>query len=88
MITFDVGDTVSSTRTFKKDGAVVDPASVTAKLKTPAGVESTPSVSRASDGNYYFDIEPSEVGTYWVQWRSTTPKSSTERSFYVRPSNF
>lgn len=89
--TYDVGDVVRITGTFRSTAGVLsDPSKVTIKYEDPSAnvttVTSTgASVINPSTGVFYTDIVPDEVGVWEYRIYSTgNITSSTEDWFRVR----
>lgn len=94
--TYDVGDTVRVQGVFKNSSdVVVDPGTVTFKLKSPGGTVTTyvygtdAQVVKTGTGTYYVDALPTLEGRYSYRWAGTvTNVAAGEGYFIVRESNF
>lgn len=85
MNAFDVGDTVRLTATFRDaEGNLIDPASVTLRVRKPGGVIITVSVTRESLGVYRGDVSVDVPGTWLYEW--SAPGGAEEGAFFVRES--
>lgn len=78
MATYDKGDKIRLTVTFKNLAEVVtDPTNVYLRVRTPSGTQSTHqygvdgNVVKTSTGIYYYDLQISESGTYRYKWEGT-----------------
>ena len=72
------GTPIRLTNAYTDDaGDYVDPATVTIKVRSPAGLESSyvygtdDEIGRSSAGNYYADITPTEGGRWFYRWITT-----------------
>jgi hypothetical protein len=71
MATYDNGDRVRVTATFKSAGTGVA-TTATCTQKKPNGVDSTPTVIGGSGtGIYYVDIDLDQIGTHTIKIAST-----------------
>lgn len=93
--TYDLGGAVTCEAKFKKTGVLLDPTTVTFKVKNPLGVETTyvyntdVQLIKDSTGIYHIDINANLVGTWFYRFESTgTGQAAQEGSFRVRVSNF
>lgn len=92
---YDVGDNPKITGAFTDiSGSPVDPTTVTAIWKDPAGVETTlvygvgNTIVKDSIGVYHFYILINQTGTYFYRWVGTgTNQVAEENHFTVRTSN-
>jgi hypothetical protein len=74
-----VGNVVQVYAKFKdKHNALIDPTTVSVKIRTPAGVDTTytygvnPEVLKESTGVYYININTTgQTGTWFAKWTST-----------------
>jgi len=95
-VSIQIGDVVRCSGTFRDSAdALVNPTTVTFKLKDPNGVVTTyvygtnAEVLRPSTGLYVVDVEPTMAGTYKFRFSSTgTGKAAGESSFTVDESDF
>lgn len=93
---YSKGDLVRCSASFATSaGAATNPTAVLFQVKTPAGSTTTytygtdAQLVRASTGNYYVDVDASQVGTYHYRFYSTgTGQAADEGSFRVKDSNF
>ena len=95
MSVYDVGDGVRISVTFRDPvgGALVDPASVEFRFKTPDGTETTytypADITRTSAGNYHRDVVLAANGAHYYRWASSgTYPSAAEGLFVVSRSHF
>jgi len=86
---YDVGAVVRVTATFTTASAAVDPTTVKALVKDPAGTVTTytygagTTVKRSATGVYYIDVDVTTSGEWKVRFKSTgTGKASADISFY------
>jgi hypothetical protein len=76
---YDRGDTARLTLLIRDDeSALVDPATLTLTVRTPAGVDTTTTSPAApivhdSTGTYHADIAVDEAGIWTYQWETTDP---------------
>ena len=71
MATYDKGDRVRVTATFKTAGTATA-TTATCTQKKPSGDDITPSVQEGSgDGIYFVDIDLDQIGTHTVKIAST-----------------
>lgn len=75
---YDIGDQIRVGYTFKNSsGTAADPTTVTLKLRTPAGTETSHvyltdlNVIKDSTGAYHYDLTLAESGTYSWRWIGT-----------------
>lgn len=93
---FQVGDSPRLKGTFTDAaGAVVDPATVTFKIKNPYGTITTyvygtdAQLVKLSTGIYYVDFDVTIAGTWFYRFSSTgTGKAADEAEFTVEESEF
>lgn len=91
---YNQGDLIRIQATFKDlNGNLVDPTTVTLKVKVPAGTVSTYSypgtVVRSSLGVFYYDLAVSAAGTHHYNWSGTGAyQAADEDSFEVSTSVF
>ena len=93
---YDVGDLIRVQGAFTNAADVaVDPAAITAKVKTPAGVITTytygvdAQLVRASTGIYYVDVSATTTGDWHYRFASTGEgQAAGENKFYVKESAF
>lgn len=92
MKTFQIGDTVRLTGTFRdEDKVLTDPTTVTVSTKTPGGVVQTwhystdADVIKDSTGKYHIDVAPDSEGRWTFQWKAEgTLVTLEEQHFLVR----
>lgn len=92
--TFDIGDLVRLSAEFRDiAGALVDPSTVTFKVKPPGGdvvayvYGTDPEVVRDSVGAFHVDWTVEINGTHWWRFESTgTGQAAAEDSFTARAS--
>lgn len=73
---YNIGDQIRIQATFKDiSGTVVDPTTVTLKVKVPAGTVSTVTypgtITRSSTGVYFYDFPITASGTHYYNWSGT-----------------
>lgn len=97
MNTFVVGNTIRFSATFAVDGTVIDPSSVTAKVKQPGspGTETSyvygddPEIEQDSTGRYHIDVDISLAGDWVVRWVAEgSAKGARELTVRARRSAF
>lgn len=92
--TYDIGDSVRTTATFKVGGVLTDPTTITLKYKNPAGTTVTKTyalsdVVKDSTGVYHFDFTTDTAGTWFYRWEGTgAAKGAAEVQIQVRASEF
>lgn len=91
---FRIGEAVRLSDNFTDTAlADVDPSTVTLKLRSPAGVQTSytyaaAQVSRESMGHYYMDYVPVEAGQWRVRWEATGSQDAEQTIFDVMPTEF
>lgn len=94
---YDKGDKIEVTASFSSriSGAPVDPATVTCKVKNPAGTITTyvygtdPEVVRDSQGNFHCKIDANSAGTWYYRFSSTGDyQAAAEGEFVVKAGQF
>jgi len=92
--TYDIGDSVRETVTFKNaSSAAVDPTVTKCHVEVPSGgvtshiyAVSTGQIVKTGTGVYYLDITTTGHGRYEVRWTGTgAVVASVEGWFSVRP---
>lgn len=82
---------------FEDDtGTDVDPATITFKLRSPCGVETSyvygtdDEITKSSTGDFYAEVTPDEGGRWQWRWESTGTNKTIafEGSFLVQHSSF
>ena len=78
--------TVRITGTFTVSGVNTDPTTVTLKIQTPAGVESTytyalAQVTKSATGIYYKDVSLNEVGMWYYRWEGTGTVAAADETY-------
>ena len=94
--TFDIGDLVRCEGRFTNlVGTLIDPATVTFKIKDPNGAVTTYSypadaqVIKSATGIYYVDVNATKAGTWYYRFYSTgTSQAAGETAFKVAASQF
>lgn len=94
--TFDVGDLVRCTGTFREvNNALIDPDEVFFKFRNPNGLVTTytygtdTQLKRDSVGLFHVDLNASIAGTWYYRFYSTgAAQAADEESFEVAPSVF
>lgn len=83
----EVGTAVQLTAEFYDDGVLVDPTTVTLRVRNPQGTRSTPLTVRDSTGKFHCDIQLNTAGQWWYRFEATGPIAADEGSFVVRRSS-
>lgn len=92
-----VNTSMRLTAHFENDaGTDVDPSTVTFRLMSPCGVESSyvygtdSEVGKSSVGDYYADFVPDEAGRWFYRWESTGTGTTIahEGNFLIQASPF
>ena len=93
--TYDVGDKVTITGTFKQSGSETDPAAVHGHFKGPSDSAQTDYIygtdaelTKSSTGVYTFDISIDEKGEWWYRMDDNDTNVATEGFFFVRDPQF
>ena len=88
--TYDVGDKVRITGTFKNTaGTDTDPSTIVGKYKDPRGSETTASTTNSATGIYFFATSISAEGTWFFRFTGTgTIEAAGEGRFHARDSKF
>ncbi len=89
---YDKGDLVVLTAVFTdRNGAAIDPATVTFKIRDPSGAVTTyvfgtdAELVKDSVGNYHVDVSPSVNGDYLYRYESTgTGQAAEEGKFQIK----
>lgn len=89
-MSYHVGDSVRITATFTSIAGALADTTVTMNLETPAGVKSTPTMTKLSTGVYYYDLTGSVEGLYHCRVSGTgaVVASSGDRSIRFEGSRF
>lgn len=90
---YTIGNIIRIDATFKNNGVLVNPTTVTGRIKTPSGVYSTFTVDDAliqsSTGIYYFTYQPTEEGRHEYRITGTGANvSAAEGHFTIVESYF
>jgi hypothetical protein len=91
---YDVGDVVRATASFKVGGVLTDPSTITFKYKNPTGTIATKlyslgEVTKDSTGIFHYDLPVDAAGTWYYRWSSTgTAAGAAEVQMQVRESEF
>lgn len=88
---YDVGDQVRLTATFRAtaDDSLVNPTTVTLKVKSPAGTVTTPSATSSSTGIWTYDLDLTLEGNWYYRFVGTgAVKAAGENALIVNPSAF
>lgn len=93
---YNISDQVEVSYAFKNSaGVATDPTTITLKIQTPAGVETShvygtdPDVSRSGAGVYAYPLTFTESGIYTIRWVGTgAVVKADEETIPVRPSRF
>lgn len=89
---YAIGNLVRCTAEFRDPtglDALVDPSTVTFKLKTPTGTATTSTPTHDSTGRYHADVNVTEAGTWSYRFESTgTYQAAQEGTFYVEQGAF
>jgi uncharacterized protein YfaS (alpha-2-macroglobulin family) len=85
---WDVGDTARLSVTVRDAaGQLVDPTTVTCRVRTPSGVVLAALVVRDGVGQYHADVALTEAGLWQWEWRTTGTVQLVEGDErYVYPS--
>jgi hypothetical protein len=90
MATYDQGDYIRLTGTWRNDASVlVDPSTVTLKVQLPNGTTSSytyasGNVIKDATGTYYYDFLPTSQGNYVYRWEGTgNAIASGQGSFFI-----
>lgn len=84
-----IGDQVRIKATFRVETVETDPTTVTLKLRTPAGTETShvygtdANVIRDGLGQYRYDLTLTAAGTYRYRWVGTGAVIAAEESTIV-----
>lgn len=87
MASYTLGSLVRLSATFKVNGALTDPTTVTCKVKTPDGTETAYTYAAAqvvkdSQGAYHYDFSVGEQGWHYYAFAGTgTCVASSEGHF-------
>lgn len=90
--THDLGDRVRVSAVFRRvsDGEAIDPTVVSISVRDPEGVVTTKvygtdeDVIKDSVGNYHYDVDVDQAGTWYYRWFSTgAGKAGAEQLFNV-----
>ncbi len=89
--TIDRGDTRTLTVAITVADVATDPATLTLKIRTPAGVSTTytygaSAIVRDSAGAYSYDLTFTQSGAWTYEWRSTVPAQVQGETIQVAPS--
>jgi hypothetical protein len=83
--TYNIGDLLRIRATFTDiAGAVADPTNVTLKVKAPSGTITTytypGTVSKESNGIYYYDFPVTASGVHFYNWAGTGAYTAADES--------
>ena len=85
---YTLGTLVRCTATFSFGGSNIDPTAVTATLKDPSGVETSPAVVHDATGAYHFDFTPTLPGVHYYRFNGTgTVIVAAENAFVALPTH-
>ena len=93
---YDVGDSIRCSVEFKDtDDVLIDPTSISFKLKLPSGSIVTyvygtdAQLVKDSTGKYHVDVDISSAGIYYYRFIGTgAVKAAGESKFSIKTSNF
>jgi hypothetical protein len=68
---FELGQLMHLTSTFKVSGVLTDPTTVTYTLRDPTGAITNPAAVHDSTGQYHYDQLATLAGTWWFTSVST-----------------
>lgn len=93
---YDMGDLIRLSLVFTNAaGAATDPTTVSLKVRTPDGVESTYTyangdITKDSTGNYHYDLSATKAGvhTCYATGTGTVQAGSSVLTFTVRANPF
>lgn len=89
MNTYDYGDVVRLTATFRNSaGALTTPSSTVCRVKSPAGDITTPAATPVSAGVLEAVVSINEEGEWHYRFEGTSPTCAVEHRFLVRNSAF
>lgn len=82
------GDTIRVTATFTVADVATDPATVTLRVKDPAGTTTVytyalTEITKVSTGVYRKDVQMSTAGTWYVRWEGTGTAAGVEEAGIV-----
>lgn len=84
-----VGAVVQVTVTFTVNDVLTDPTTLTCKVLSPSGAQTTQSATRSSAGVYTTNVSATEQGTWFVRFEASgSAAGAVETSFDVQPSRF
>lgn len=85
MTTYDVGDLVRLTGTFRNSSDALTNTTAVCTVRKPDGTASTPSVTNGSTGVYTVDVTLDQEGHWFYRWAGTGDVVAAEEGeFYVR----
>lgn len=86
---YDYGDAVLLTaRIYDVNGSLVDPSTITCKVRDPAGNVTTPAVSSGGTGIRTATVSLTQEGAWAYRFESTGPVAAVEDTLFVRNSAF
>lgn len=86
---YATGTLVQMNATFTVSGADTDPSSVVGTVRDPAGVETTPTITRDAVGQYHMSFTTVLPGVHYYRFAGTgSVVVAAEDSFVVASSNF
>ena len=91
---FRIGEAVRLEDNFTDTDALdVDPTTVTLKLISPSGTQTSytyaaAQITRSSTGHYYMDYVPAEAGPWRARWEATGYADARQITFDILPTEF
>lgn len=91
---YNYGETVKISGVFTAAGVLTNPTTVTLKIHTPAGVETSYTyaageVTREATGKYYREVLVNEAGEWFYRWEGTgAVQGADEDSLFVQDTEF
>ena len=87
---YDIGDVARIGMRFMRNGALVDPATVTVKIKDPAATTNTytyaaAEINKTATGIYYIEVPVDSAGVWSYRILTTTPTSAQQGTWLAVP---
>ena len=79
---YNVGDIVVLTWELRVTGVLTNATSAVLTLRSPAGVETSPSVTNPAAGKYQALVPATEAGLWRHRFVSTGPAAGAEEGFF------
>lgn len=89
VFSYNIGDLLRLKATFTSlTGTLVDPTTITLKVKNPAGTTTTYTypthITKSSTGVYYYDYAVAAAGTHYYNWAGSGAfQAADENSFEI-----